>query len=208
MRYRYLSRFILIVIILLAVLTACHSAPSVQELEYGFDREVSEEEKEIRTAFVTTAEGWLGASEGTDQHKEILSIYNTYEPLAQGYIVTENDKWCATFVSAVAIQCDLTHIIPTECGCQRQIGLFEELGRWEENDAYVPLPGDIIYYSSKDSNATDDCTGWSDHVGIVVGTCNGYIKVIEGNSNKRVEYRYIEVDSIGIRGYALPEFDS
>ena len=197
--------FLLVLVVLLA---GCEHTPSVQELEYGFDREVSEEENEIRTTFVTTAEGWLGTSEGTDQHKQILSIYNAHEPLAQGYIVSESDKWCATFVSTIAIQCGLTDIIPTECGCQRQIGLFQELGRWEERDDYIPLPGDIIYYSSKDEKPQEDCTGWSDHVGIVVGTCNGYIKVIEGNFLGRVAYHYIPVNDANIRGFALPEFCS
>ena len=177
-------------------------------LEYGFDREISEEEKSLRLDFVQTAEKWLGTLEGTDAYRDILSIYNEHTPLAQGYIVQEGDKWCATFVSAIAIECDLTDIIPTECGCQRQIGLFDEIGCWQEDDAYIPLPGDIIYYCSKDENPSEDCTTWSDHVGIVVGTCDGYIKVIEGNFVGTVSYHYIKVDSKGIRGFALPDYAS
>ena len=177
-------------------------------LEYGFDREVSTEEEVLRMNLVQTAEKWLGTVEGTDAYGEILSIYNTHTPLAQGYIVQEGDKWCATFVSAVAIECELTSIIPTECGCQRQIGLFQELDCWQEDDSYVPLPGDIIYYSSNDEKPSEDCTSWSDHVGIVAGTCDGYIKVIEGNYIGTVSYHYIKVDSKGIRGFALPDYAS
>ena len=101
----------------------------------------------------------------------------------------------------------MTDIIPTECGCQRQIGLFDAIGRWEEEDAYVPLPGDIIYFVLKgDTSAA--CTAWSDHVGIVVGTNGNRIKVIEGNNGGAVRYRYISVDDPTIRGYALPDYES
>ena len=201
-----------IILILAAVAMAAGLAiwtlwPRVEHYEYGFDRPVGEAEQALRLSFVEKAESWLGSHEGSPGHLEILSIYNTHEPLAQGYLVQENDNWCATFVSAVAIQQGLTDIIPTECGCQRQIGLFQKIARWEEDDGYTPLPGDIIYYCNGDKDPFSDCTGWSDHVGIVVGTCNGYIKVIEGNCYETVAYRYIPVDAAGIRGFALPDYE-
>ena len=98
----------------------------------------------------------------------------------------------------------MTDIIPTECGCQRQIDLFKKLGRWEEMDDYIPLPGDIIYYSSQ--RPIGENTAWSDHVGIVVGTQGKWIKVIEGNYHEKVEYRIICTGDILIRGYGLPDY--
>lgn len=203
-------RIVMILAALVLVTTAVLviRASRVQLWEYGFDREVGTSERELRLEFVSAAEKWLGTQEGSEDHLQILSIYNCFEPLAQGYLVTEEDNWCATFVSTVAIQTQLTEIIPTECGCQRQIALFEDLGRWEEKDDYIPLPGDIIYYCSSDKDPFSDCTGWSDHVGIVVGTCRGYIKVIEGNNNSSVRYRYIRVNAAGIRGFGLPDYAS
>lgn len=194
------------IVIILAVLVLCIPKWTLPYKTYGFDREVGTSERELRLEFVSAAEKWLGTQEGSEDHLQILSIYNCFEPLAQGYLVTEEDNWCATFVSTVAIQTQLTEIIPTECGCQRQIALFEDLGRWEEKDDYIPLPGDIIYYCSSDKDPFSDCTGWSDHVGIVVGTCDGYIKVIEGNSRDSVRYRYLKVNAVGIRGFALPDY--
>ena len=173
---------------------------------YGFVREVSEEEKELRLQVVQTAQGWLGSKEGTDNHKEILRIYNTHRPLAQGYEVRDDDSWCATFGSTVAIQCGLTNIIPTECSCERQINLFRDMGCWEEKDDYIPLPGDYIFYTLKNPSM-DDSTSWSDHVGIVVGTWHGFIKVIEGNNGGTVKYRVIPVDDPRIRGFALPDYE-
>ena len=176
-----------------------------EALDYGFARTVPPEEEALRRTVITTAERWLGSNEADGSHRPIIDLYNSHTPLAQGYEVQYDDDWCATFVSAVSIQLELTDIIPTECGCQRQIGLFQEKGCWVEDDAYVPLPGDIIYYCM-DGSDEEDCTKWSDHVGIVVGTAEGYIKVIEGNASDDVAYRYIQIDAPTIRGFAAPDF--
>lgn len=181
---------------------------AITQGNYTFARSVSDEERQLRLQLISTAEKWLGTDEGSPAHSQILEIYNTHKPLAQGYEVQPGDNWCAAFVSAAAIECSLTDIIPTECGCQRQIGLFDELGSWQEADDYVPLPGDIIYYCNSDRNLSSDCNGWSDHVGIVVGTWNGLMKVIEGNNADSVNYRYIPVNYPGIRGFATPDYES
>ena len=172
---------------------------------YGYAREVSARERASRDLVVQTAEGWLGCSEADGTHRQIIDLYNSHKPLAQGYEVQYDDNWCSTFVSAVAIRCGMTDIIPTECGCERHTKLFMERDCWVEDDDYHPLPGDIIFYCRSDKGF-GDCTGWSDHVGIVVGTKGSYIKVIEGNSNDRVQYQIIRVDSKGIRGYAVPNY--
>ena len=173
---------------------------------YGFAREIPEEEQLLRLKLVETAESWLNCNEQDGSHRPIIDLYNQYEPLAEGYEVQYDDQWCATFVSAAAIQAELTQIIPTECGCQRQIGLFQNLGSWEEADDYLPLPGDIIYYCRNNKDNINDCTGWSDHVGIVVGTNGKRIKVIEGNYGDAVGYRYLPANALIIRGYAIPDY--
>ncbi len=178
---------------------------SIHNGDYAFTRAVSDDERELRLSLVHQAQTWLGTEGGSAAHAQILDIYNTHEPLAQDYTVKPEDKWCATFVSTCAIQTGLTDIIPTECGCERQIKLWQDLDCWEENDAYEPLPGDIIYYAS-DGPLTGDNTAWSDHVGIVVGIWHEWIKVIEGNCNNVVAYRYIPIDDASIRGFAIPNY--
>lgn len=158
-----------------------------------------------RAAILNTAFLYLDAEEDTSAHKAIIDGYNSHEPLAQGYEVKYDDDWCATFVSFCAIESGLTGIIPTECSCERQIGLWQELNRWQETDAYLPLPGDIIYYDW-DVRTLGDSKGWSDHVGIVVGTHGPFIKVIEGNKDDAVGYRYIIRWDPRIRGYGLPDY--
>lgn len=159
-----------------------------------------------RAALLEAATEELGAAEGSDAHKAIIDTYNAHEPLAQGYEVQYDDNWCATFVSFCAIKAGLTDIIPTECSCERQIGLWQELGHWEEQDTHLPQPGDILYYDW-DVRTLGNSRGWSDHVGIVVGTHGPFIKVIEGNKDDAVGYRYVLRWDPRIRGYGLPEYE-
>lgn len=205
----HLATHLIITAIILLALVLGIGAILKQQSEnkvYGFARELPEAEQLLRLKLVETAENWLGSNEQDGSHQPIIDLYNDHEPLAQGYTVQYDDQWCATFVSASAIEAGLTQIIPTECGCQRQIKLFQALNTWEEADDYLPLPGDIIYYCRNNKELTQDCTGWSDHVGIVVGTNGNRIKVIEGNYGNRVDYRYLAADALIIRGYAIPDY--
>ena len=162
-------------------------------------------ETEARALFVNTAKSYLGYSESSGKHRQIIDLYNSKSPLPRNYKVTYTDAWCATFVSAVAIKCGMANIIPRECSCFYQVEQFQKMERWCENDGYIPKPGDVIYYDWQD-NGVGDNTGVPDHVGIVEYVSEGSICVIEGNKNDSVERRYITVNARYIRGYGLPNF--
>lgn len=155
---------------------------------------------------IQQAKSWLGCNKADGTHKQIIDVYNNHKPLARGYAVKYTDAWCATFVSACAIKCGYTDIIPTECGCSPMIQLFKNLGEWVENDAYVPKSGDIIFYDWQDSGSGDN-TGVPDHVGIVESVSGSTITVIEGNKNNAVARRTIQVNGKYIRGYGVPKYD-
>lgn len=199
------------VLLVIAIICAAIWGPylyvqlNADNISWGYARQVPAQEKEKRDALVAQAQTWLGAQEGSEDHHTIVDIYNSHEPLAVGYEVKYDDNWCSTFVSAMAIRMGYTDFIPTECGCQRHIALLEEMGCWVESDGYTPLPGDLIFYSSAD-DGKGDCTEWSDHIGIVVGTYKGFIRVIEGNYSDAVGYRIIKVNSKGIRGFGTPDY--
>lgn len=160
---------------------------------------------EVRKKFAARAAGYAGVKEGTAQHHAIIDRYNAHKPLARGYAVKYTDAWCTTFGSEIAIEAGYTDIIPTECGCEAQIKLWQKMGRWCENDAKVPEPGDYIYYDW-DDNGVGDCKGNSDHVGIVESCDGKTIVVIEGNKNNAVERRTLQVNGRYIRGYGVPDF--
>lgn len=176
--------------------------------EYFKSKEVnSVTEKQLREQIINIAVGWLGCKESDGSHKQIIDTYNAHTPRARGYKVKYTDAWCATFGSAVAIKAGLTDIIPTECGCEKQIALFKALGSWQENDTYTPQAGDYIFYDWQD-NGVGDNTGRSDHVGIVVALNGSTIKIIEGNYKNSVCYREIAVNGKYIRGYGVPKYSS
>ena len=174
---------------------------------FGFSAAVPEQEAALRTKLVNTACGWLGIREDDGTHRSLVDLYNTITPLPQDYTLTYEDSWCAAFVSVTALQSGLTDIIPAECSCARQIKLWQDLGRWEEDDGYHPLPGDLIYYDW-DFSKKPDCTGWPEHVGIVVGTFGPFIRVMEGNKNDDAAFRTIWRNDWCIRGYGLPDYAS
>ena len=167
-------------------------------------------EKQIREQVVATAEAWLGAKTGSAQHKEIIKIYNSQRPLPRGTQMQESWAWCAVFVSAVALKLGLRDIMPTEMSCHQMTLLYKQLGRWVENDAYVPSAGDVIFYDWQDGTnyAATDNTGTPDHVGIVT-SCDGItIRVIEGNVSNKVDTRVLVVNGRFIRGFGIPDYAS
>lgn len=163
--------------------------------------------QDVRKKFAARAAAHVGTREGTAQHRAIIDRYNAHKPLARGYKVTYKDAWCATFGSEIAIEAGYTDIIPTECGCEKQIELWKKKGRWVENDAYRPDAGDYVYYDWDDNGAGDN-TGRSDHVGIVESVSGSTIIVVEGNKNNAVERRTLAVNGKYIRGYGVPDFES
>ena len=159
-----------------------------------------------REKIVAQARSWIGCKESDGSHKQIIDVYNADKPLPRGYKVSYTDAWCATFVTACAIKCGATDIIPKECSCNKMIELFKGLGCWVENDAYVPAPGDLLFYDWDDDGKGDN-KGEVEHVGIVEKVSGNTITVIEGNYKKECKRRTLDIDGRYIRGYGVPKYD-
>lgn len=157
--------------------------------------------------FVALFQSWVGLKESDGSHKKIIDIYNSQAVLPRGYKLTYKDPWCAGTVSAGSVHLGYTDIIPTECSCTRMIELFKKLGSWVESDAYIPKPGDIIFYDWDDSGKGEN-TNQPDHVGVVEKLSGSNIIVIEGNKNNAVERRTLAINGKYIRGYGVPKYDA
>ena len=153
-------------------------------------------ENELRQAVVAQATAWLGCNEADGSHRVIIDLYNKYRP-AGGYKMGYNDPWCATFVSAVGMAVAAKYRLA--CGVRTR------MGRWEEDDAFLPSPGDVIFYDWQDTGAGDN-HGSTDHVGIVASVAGNTISVIEGNKSDSVCYRTIQRNGRFIRGYGRPDY--
>lgn len=160
-----------------------------------------------RQRIVAQARSWLGRKEADGSFREIIDVYNSCRPLPRGYAVSYNDAWCAAFVSACAVAVGYTEIIPRECSCPNMITLFQNMGRWVEDDGYTPKAGDIIFYDWQDTGVGNN-VGMADHVGIVESCDGNTITVIEGNISNSVGRRNISVNGRYIRGYGVPNYDA
>lgn len=164
-------------------------------------------EKAIRQKVANTALALVGIKEGTVEHKKIIDTYNTKLPkLPRGYKMTYTDAWCAATMTYIGIVAGITDIILPECSCSAMIALYKSKGRWMENDAYVPKPGDLVMYAWKGQKGENTLA--PDHVGMVISVDGKNIKVVEGNYDNQVKIRDICVEYVKTRGYCLPDYGS
>ncbi len=163
-----------------------------------------------RNEVVQLVNSWIGKNEADGSYKSIIDIYNSYSgPFPRNVKMQYGWSWCACTWSALAIKLGYTAIMPIEISCGELVKKAKAMGIWQENDAYVPKPGDAILYDWDDNGRGDD-TGWPDHIGTVtyVNTGSGYFVVTEGNYNRRVQKRTVSFNSRYIRGFITPRYDS
>jgi hypothetical protein len=88
------------------------------------------------------------------------------------------------------------------------IELLKKINSFEESDARVPNPGDLIFYDWHDTNPAAENKNDPDHVGIVEKVSGNTIAVIEGNYSESVRRRTLAVNGKYIRGYGVPKYDA
>lgn len=167
-------------------------------------------ELELRQSVVNIMRSWLGWSEANGKFKGIIDLYNQQKPLPAGYRMKYTDEWCAATVTAAGMQAGLEDIIFGECSCSRMVALYQQAGRWMEDDAYTPQIGDIVMYRWDDgaNYAATDNTSSPNHVGMVAGVNGRVLTIIEGNKGRKVATRSLFVNGRYIRGYCLPDYKS
>lgn len=168
-------------------------------------------ETQARQKVVGIMQGWVGLKRSDRSHAPIIDTYNSNKPLPRGYKVTYTDAYCATTTSAAAIKAGYTDIIPVECSCYCLIEKAKAMGIWQENDAYIPKPGDEVLYDWDDGAnfATTDNRGTPEHVGMVEVVNGNTIRVMEGNmSGGVVGRRNLQVNGRYIRGFICPDYTS
>lgn len=151
-------------------------------------------------SIIETARSYLGTTEGSAKHKEIIDLYNKAR-YSDAYQMTMNDPWCCAFVVAVFEKCGMADIIPGYAACDQMISIFTKWGRYYSRSVRIVRPGDIIFY-----NWNGDLS--ADHVGIVVQNRFGELSVIEGNKSDTVAYRSIGSMDSCVLGYGVPNYEA
>lgn len=151
-------------------------------------------------SIIETAKSYLGTTEGSNNHREIIDLYNKAR-YSDAYQMTMQDPWCCAFVVAVFEQCGMRDIIPCYAACDQMISVFTKWGRYFSRSVRCVKPGDIIFYDWNGDLS-------SDHVGIVVQNRFGDLSVIEGNKSDSVAYRNISINSPQILGFGVPNYDA
>ena len=87
-------------------------------------------------SIINTAKTYIGTTEGSNNHKEIIDLYNKGR-YSDAYQMTMSDPWCCAFVVAMFVQCNASDIIPCYAACDQMIHTFKAWGRWKNRSAEV-----------------------------------------------------------------------
>lgn len=167
--------------------------------------------KSERKKILNQATKWLGYNEIDGSYKEIFDVYNKGR-IPGTYFMRGLDPWCATYVSAVFMKAGMVSMIYPSCSCPTMVRGAISMDIWQENDAYVPERGDLIFYNW-DDNGIGDCKTGAYHVGIITDVNFGVMTVIEGNHDDNdkngddfVAYRRVQINDRFIRGFITPKY--
>lgn len=165
-------------------------------------------ETQLRNSVVDIMQQWVGCKTGDKTQRSIIKTYNSIKPLPMGYKLSYNEAWCAATISAAGYLAGLQDICYPHMNCGSLVSLYKKHGRWVEDDAYVPSPGDFVIFYWKD-NGVGDCTSHASHVGIVEWCDGKKFGTIEGNMGVGVcGRRIMEVNGKYIRGFCCPDYAS
>lgn len=159
-------------------------------------------ERDLRQRVVEEAEKDLGAKQYSARHEQIIRDFNKIPGMGG---MKDSYFWCAASVSVWGWRAGCGSIYYPSASCNQMIAKYRAHGRYIDNDAYIPKPGDLIMYNW-DAQRYGDDRGEVDHVGLVTKVTGQYIQVIEGNRNNAVQLRTIGVDWIYTSGFCIPDF--
>ena len=96
--------------------------------------------------------------------------HQKYSPQVPGLEWSQNQPWCATFVSWLALKAGLADYFPRTASTNTGAAWFKSRGQWSE----YPAIGAQVFYGSGNHMV---------HTGFVIGFDHTYVYTIEGNTN-------------------------
>ena len=150
---------------------------------------------------------------GYKESSRNFQIKNGYEKgytrYGEWYGGVEYGDWCAMFIAFCMHYAGIKGV-PFSCGCDKWIDMLRDAGMYAEADAYLPRPGDFVFFDSDRTETTPDTVPVAaDHVAIVVEVIPATeeepaaIVTIEGNYFDAVRNETRYMNDPRIIGYGL-----
>ncbi|MEV7282603.1 peptidoglycan-binding protein [Streptomyces sp. NPDC093111] len=124
-----------------------------------------------------------------------------FSPAVPGLEWSQNQAWCATFVSWCALNAGLSDLYPRTASCATGVSWFKQRGRWS---AY-PAIGAQIFFGPNGGT----------HTGLVYDYDDRFVYTVEGNTNADgsaegdgVYLKKRERRSSYVYGYGYPRFSA
>ncbi|MFD9569745.1 peptidoglycan-binding protein [Streptomyces sp. NPDC059982] len=95
--------------------------------------------------------------------------WQRYSPAVPGLEWSQNQAWCHTFASWVAMKAGVASLYPRTASCAEGVDWFDRRGRFTE----YPVIGGLVYFGPEGGT----------HVGICIGYTASTITTVEGNTN-------------------------
>ena len=155
----------------------------------------------IRKKLVQIAQAEIGTCEPTGDDKYI-QVWNTLGHTRFAL----NVAWCAIFVTWCKIQAGISsNVVPDYASCNAGMKWFKDKAKFQFSKAYggnyVPLTGDIVFFTGNYSKTN------SSHTGIVEKVQGNTLFTIEGNTSDAVHERKYDLSSKYILGYGTPAYN-
>ncbi|MEU7643364.1 CHAP domain-containing protein [Streptomyces huasconensis] len=143
------------------------------------------------------AKAEIGYHEG--RSGEHWNNHQRYSPAVPGLEWSQNQAWCATFVSWCAMKAGLAELYPRTASCLTGVSWYKQRGRFSE----YPAIGAQVFFGQ----------GGGTHTGLVVAFDADTITTVEGNTNAGgsaegdgVYLKTRERRSSYVHGYGYPAF--
>jgi hypothetical protein len=125
--------------------------------------------------------------------------WQKYSPAVPGLEWSQNQAWCATFVSWLALQADISDLYPRTASCLTGVNWFKNKGQFSE----YPAVGAQVFFGKNGGT----------HTGIVYKYDATFVYTREGNTNANgspegdgvYEKKHRRTDSY-VYGYGYPKF--
>lgn len=141
-----------------------------------------------------------GNTGGERNFAEYNRIYGKLDN-GEGNGVSYGYQWCAAFVSWCMRHAGVPQeLAVTEVSCNRMMRWHRENGTYRARESgYDPLPGDLILFHKG--------SGVPNHIGLVVGTDEDRVYVIDGNGREEMVTTHVyRRNSMRVLGYCVPDY--